>query len=508
MRKVCFSVLLLCLSVGVFSQSYQIKDISYDITGNITGTTREYPLRRAVEIDTNKIFSSIEELETYLSDIHLQFQNQRVLESTLITPTYGSVTNNNIIPVDLLIQTVDTFNLIGLPYPKYDSNSGLELRLAINHYNFLGSMLPLDFDIKYNYDTEDNANDHIFGVYTSFTLPFELSIFDAQWKNTANLSYTLGNTLPEASFNTSFNIAHEFNEVITLQAEARQGVTYNPDYDQYNDAFYLTEGASLSMPVTLAKTEYLGDIIWTPQLSIEYYWDPLDLIIDKANEDLIDTNITYQHGFSIGRVDWLGNFKDGFSASFTQNLINESYKNNFTISGNIEFKYFKAYENIGLKSRIYMFTKKNDTEELGSRVRGIRNDDIDTDSAIIINMDLPIKVWQTDWVGYGLWDWTKYLDFEMQISPFIDIALGYNPLAKTTFSPKDGWYGAGIEITGYLNAARSVVGRIMAGVDAVQFADKVGNRIDFVGTAVDKLFNTSWRSSSWYEFSFGIGLFY
>ncbi len=508
MQKIVLIAVLMFMSVSISAQQYKVNNIEYDITGNITGTTQVYPLRNAVEIDTEQVFNTREAFDAYIMDLTVQFQNQRVFDSAHIYPTYGTEGSDGIVPVDLLIETVDTFNVIALPYPKYDSNYGLELKLAVNHYNFLGSMLPLDFDIKYNYDTEDGENDHILGLYTSFTLPFQIGILDAKWGNTLSASYTIGNTLPEANYSTSFSLTHEFNDIVSLSASLSQGVTYNPDYEQYNDAFYLTEGASLSMPVTLAKTENIGNLVWTPSVSINYYWDPLDLIIDFNNEDLIDTNITYQHSISLGRTNWIGNFKDGFNFSLTQKLIQESYKQKFLISGELNVEYSKAYEHFGLKSRAYLFSMSNDTSELGGRLRGIQNDDVDTNSALVVNLDFPIKVWQTDWVGYGLWDWTKYFDFEMQISPFFDFAIGYNALAQSTNNPKDGWYGAGLEVTGYLNAARSVVGRISFGVDVIQFADKVGDKVSFIDTAVHSIFNTAWRKDNWYEFSFGIGLLY
>ncbi len=508
MKKILLSLFFSFVILCAYTQEYKINTVSYDITGNITGTTREYPLRQAVEIDTNRTFESKEALETYLADLLIQFQNIRVFDSSTIFPTYKDINEDGIILVDLLITTVDTFNLIGLPYPKYDSNYGLELKLAINHYNFLGTLLPLDFDITYEFDTEDDTSEHIVGLYTAFGIPFKLGTFDSRWNNSLSLSYTIGNEIPDASFNTSLSMSQKFNDVVSLEGSISQGVTFDPGYEEYNDMFYLTEGASLSMPVTLARTENLGNISWVPSLGVSYYWDPTDFTIDTSNEDLIDTNITLRHGFSLGRVDWVGNFKNGFRGSFSQSMIIETYKKSFSISGDVNLEYFKAFEHLGIKSRMYLFTKTNDTSELGSRVRGIQNDDINTNSAVVVNFDLPIKVWQTDWVGYGLWDWTSILDFEMQISPFIDFAFGYNDSTGTTMNPKDGWYGAGLEITGYLNRARSVVGRISGGIDIVQFADKVGNRIEFVDTAVHKLFNTDWRKDNWYEFSFGIGLFY
>ncbi len=506
-KNIVLSLLLCFLVSNLYAQSYKIRNIEYDITGS----TREYPLSKAVEIDTNRVFSTTDDLEAYIDDLLVQFQSQRVLESVEIFHTIGSTQEENSFPVDLLIKTVDSFNFIAAPYPKYDSNDGFEFKIDSKNYNFLGSMQTLDAEVYYEFDLkdEDDPNDkdtHSFGGRVSFGYPFAIGVFDANWSNSASLSYTVGNDTPNASFSSGLGMGYTVNDILAFSLSFTQGISYNRDYEHFDDAFYFSESAAFAMPIALARTENLGTLSWTPSISTTYYWD-FDGI-NVLNEDLYDTDIVFGHSLSVGRTDWVGNFKEGFSLSMSQSLTQPLLEKKFSISESLEVKYFKAFTHLAIKSRAYLFSMQNSTSELGGRIRGIPNSNIDTDSLLAFNIDLPIKVWQTDWVGYGLWDWTRYLDFEMQISPFFDFALGYNPHSGSYYSIKDGWYAAGIEITGYLNAARSVVGRISGGVDVVQFAEKVGNRIDFVGKAVDTLFNTGWRSDTWYEFSFGIGLFY
>ncbi len=506
-KHIIFSLALCFLLGSLSAQPYKIRDVEYDITG----ATREYPLSKAVEIDITQIFSKIEDLEDYIDDLVVQFQSQRVLESVEIFHIIGDTQQEGTFPVDLLIKTVDSFNFIAAPYPKYDSNDGFEFKIDSKNYNFLGSMQTLDAEVYYEYELKDEDNPydkdtHSFGGMISFAYPFAIGVFDANWTNSASLSYTIGNDTPNASLSTGLGLGYTVNDVLAFSLSFTQGIIYDRDYLQFDDALYFSESAALAMPITLARTDNLGTLAWTPSISTTYYWD-MDGI-NTINEDLFDTDVIFAHGLSLGRTDWIGNFKDGFSLSLNQSLTQPLLEKNFSISESLELKYFKAFTHLGIKSRAYLFSMQNSTAELGGRIRGIPNSNIDTDSLFAFNFDLPIKVWQTDWVGYGLWDWTKYLDFEMQISPFFDFAIGYNPHSGSYYSIKDGWYAAGIEITGYLNAARSVVGRISGGVDVVQFAEKVGNRIDFVGSAVDTLFNTGWRADTWYEFSFGIGLFY
>ncbi|HBD68163.1 MAG TPA: hypothetical protein DC014_02700, partial [Treponema sp.] len=73
-----------------------------------------------------------------------------------------------------------------------------------------------------------------------------------------------------------------------------------------------------------------------------------------------------------------------------------------------------------------------------------------------------------------------YLDFELLISPFIDIALTNNTATGRTFYWKDGFYNAGIEVLVHPASWKSYVVRASFGVD--------------VGRAVlSRFIDTSWR---------------
>jgi hypothetical protein len=96
----------------------------------------------------------------------------------------------------------------------------------------------------------------------------------------------------------------------------------------------------------------------------------------------------------------------------------------------------------------------------------------------------------------------SYLDFEMQFSPFIDIAFShiYVPDADVsrTFHYKDGWYAGGIEMLVYPTKMRSLQGRVSFGVDLARTIGFLENKLD-----------TSWREGvSRWELFIGIGLFY
>ena len=89
-----------------------------------------------------------------------------------------------------------------------------------------------------------------------------------------------------------------------------------------------------------------------------------------------------------------------------------------------------------------------------------------------------------------------YLDFELQLSPFIDVALTENAATGRTFFWKDGFYNAGIEVLVHPASWKSYVVRASFGVD--------------VGRAVlSRFIDTSWRNNvpKW-ELFIGLGLEY
>jgi hypothetical protein len=168
----------------------------------------------------------------------------------------------------------------------------------------------------------------------------------------------------------------------------------------------------------------------------------------------------------------------------------------------------------------------NSSTKIGGELRGIRDYQyfvttsdyaLQTPEAIVFNFDLPVHIITTHWLDwactlFGPYDTKskpvqilfmiphkllKYLDFELQLSPFIDTALTYNYVTGKRFDYKDGFYAAGVEALIYPSKWKSYVIRTSLGVDVgrLLFSDYL---------------NMGWRdnSISKYEFYFGLGLQY
>ena len=490
----------------LYAEEYRITSVRYDIKG----MTRKYALATTVPVDTARVFPDRTALEQYLTDLLTQLKNQRVLEEATVTPFFGVEDSDGIIPVQLFISTKDTWNIIGLPYPKYDSNSGFIFKLKIKDYNFFGSMRTLSGDISYEYE-EGKVQPHNLSASVSFDIPFKLGLLDSSWTNGFDASYKIGDKAPKVGYTTGLNFTLPLYKLISLNFGISQGIKYNPSYQADNDEFYLSESAKIGLPVTVAKTEKHGNITWTPSASIDFNWDPRDLKSSPYGlscSDLKGPDISLSQTVSAGRINWIGNYRQGYSASVSQSFSYDMFFKTYTTSYSVSGEYYNAFKYAGFASRFYLFKTFGDASTEGGRIRGVRDAYIKTDSALFINIDVPITVWQTDWRALRGPEWTKWFDFEMQVSPFLDIAVGNNTAAGTYYNIKDGWYAAGLEIIGFPNKMRSIQGRISVGIDGVLLAKEIGKKSDFINKVVNKLFHTTWRTGSWYELSIGIGLHY
>ena len=106
-----------------------------------------------------------------------------------------------------------------------------------------------------------------------------------------------------------------------------------------------------------------------------------------------------------------------------------------------------------------------------------------------MNLDFPIHLFRTNFKK-------AFLNFDLQASPFIDIALCNNKITNTLFDPKDGFYAAGLEFLVYPLKWSGITIRGSIGID-------VGRK--FLGNYL----NMDWRENvSKKEFLIGFGLQY
>ncbi len=511
--KLIFFTLIFCfISVFCFADDFQIGDVYYNIQGNKIfrfTTTREYALKRQVDIDTKKIFHSFDEFINYKESIEQQLKNQRVLEESNVEYSLGETDENGLTKINLMIKTKDTWNIFPLPKPGYDSNDGFTMKLKLKDYNFFGSMKVFNFDINYRYaqfPNEDKPNEHQLGMNFDFEIPFKAGIFDATWLNEGSISWALGKAIPDFNLETALNFSYPF-KIGSLNWGISQGLTYNDDYLPTNDEFYYTETFNLSIPFKLYKIENWSEVILEPYTEFSWNWDN-DLFYMKNLTDSILEEDLYGPRFEagikaqVGRLDWINNHRKGIISSLA---IYQQYNFHTTLGSPgsaIDIKAYYTFNNfLGINSRFRGFVNLNEYIEAGARLRGVIDNSYETKSALSLNIDLPITLIRTDWEKWG---WTKpkalkflkYLDFELQLSPFVDLLISNCEANNTIMNFKDGWYTTGLEMIVFPEKMRSLQIRVSFGYDLTSVLPA-------------KVVNKEWRpKSSKYEIFFGAGLFY
>lgn len=490
MNKKPATLLLLCLFVPFIlfpqtHQRYRIDSVVYDITG----TTREYPLRKEVKIDRKRIFASIEEFEQYLKDLRLQFNNLRVLEKSTVEPVYEAPDDEGIIPVLLQVTTEDTVNIIALPKPGFDSNSGFEMKLKLKNYNFFGSMREFDSDLNYEYDENDNQS--VSGGF-SFDIPFEAFGYSYVWDISSTLTIPFGDPVMY-DFSTGIEMEIPIYH-LDLHVGFEQSLSVNDrDSDKVyyeDDWLYFTERLYANIPITLYRYGTTSEIVWRPQIAFSVNWDSDGIQAD----DLKGPSITVGHTLSAGRIDWMGNFRQGYSASLGNN-----YSFNFHEDKDIEIQinasvqgHYSIFDRVGVSSRLSWFYNFYDvvSEKQGGTLRGILDKRINTDTAIFYNLDIPVRVLRVNFKDISGIDWTEYISFEMHFSPFFDMALTHDLENDTRYSFEDGWYAGGLEVIVYPLKMRSIYARASVGFDLSEVfkSGELSGRADRDGESIRELF--------------------
>ncbi|ULQ60057.1 hypothetical protein K7I13_01625 [Brucepastera parasyntrophica] len=492
-KTLVFLFLAICANRG-FAQArelYQIKNVDY----NIKGATREYPLSKSVEISNDRFFSSQEELNQYIRDIEQLFLNLRVLESVRIDITYGDPDATGTIPVYLVVNTADTWNLIIVPYPELDSNSGFTLKLKLKDFNFFGTMQTLTSDINYNVDIDGQQ---AISGNLDFTIPFKAWGYSFEWDLSAYINIPIDELVTlEFSTGIDFELPLGFSD---MHIGAEQSVVWN-DRDSkdvlYEDWLYFTEDVYLKLPIVLTTLSYFGDVSWTPALNFEFNWDHNGI----SDPDLKGPTLTASHSLGFDRIDWERNFRRGVAASLGNSYTYNFGKNKFEISINTKVRGYISFFNIfGLSGQFYFFYDFFDetNDDQGDMLRGILDDRITTDTAFSLNIDIPIRIMHINFEEITGVGWTRYVSFEMHLALFFDMALVHDIQKGTYYSFKDGWYAGGLEVIVYPLKMRSIYVRASLGFD---LAELFTNGFDTGASAKRDGENIQ-------EISIGIGLHY
>lgn len=534
-KKKCLIALLASLNLFQALFCQEVKGLQLEkVDFSVDGRTKESSIERTItEINYSKVFKSEQELDSYLKDVEQELFNTRLFDS--VSYTYTINESNK---VSVLYKVKDSISLLVFPKPSLDSNSGFEAKIKLKDNNFLGLMESLNVDLNMQLGDEDSPKDFS-KVFTGFnfdyTYPFLINKTQSYWSNDFTFKWQIGEAKPDFSYDTGLTVSIPYgNYYNKIELNFTQSIIRDSSYLEFGDELYFVEKASIASPFILGIIGNTTQVKYTPSISFSYNWD-LDGL-SKENTDLYNTPLLkLSQTFDLSQIDWSSkyNFRDGYSISTTQ-TIGWDYSGDI-ISKNVmpsvegEIKYFKSLKYIALAANVNFFAGLNSTSKIGSKVRGAADNQtftskieevdannyaLETPAALVFNFDLPFHIISTNWLGwsyalFGSYEskpsfvkalasiprfLMKYLDFEMQWSPFIDIALIKNRGTKTTFSLNEAIYTGGLEVLIYPAKWKSFVIRASVGLD---ISKKILDG--------KKDFDSSWRNGGSIEYFIGLG---
>jgi hypothetical protein len=323
-------------------------------------------------------------------------------------------------------------------------------------------MSPLRFDLGYALDyAELPASRHHFsdGTFTVllesdlpirlFNLDFTVD-FDNEFKFTPNEPFYYKNwtglslELPVASATATLG----FRQVTTVNednAKAFENSGYDPAlHDEFERAYTYSElFVSWSLPTGIEVGQF-GSLRYSPRLAagINYRpgspgWDPGDLRRGPSG--------FFTHNVGFERVDWIGNYRRGLSASIGNNLNYNFQKGKLTTSWNVTATGHLPLASFSGVSGRFKFNQiiSGDTDSsAGSSLRGIIDKSVSADIMASVNLDFPFQALlflPSRWFNNTAF---HFFDFELHLSPVLDAALR-KPRTENRLIPEA---AAGIEV--------------------------------------------------------------
>ncbi len=427
---------------------YVIEDVAYYIQGR----TIERILAERIAVDKGREFATREALDAYIAEKEQLLENERVLGLTKIEAAILEV-RDGVTYVRLDVYTKDSWNIVALPYPRYNSNDGLLLSIRLRDYNFLGSMETLELNLDYERDTEDVTT---FGADTSFSVPFTGLGQEWEWALSLEASYGSDEIF---RFTEKTDVSMQFDFLVPWTLSLYQEYKLNEEDDGPDpDGYYLTNGVSMSAGIeVLKKFLWFGPLTYSPSASLSINYNFKDWI--SISESRRGPTLNLDQSLSAGKVNWKKNFRDGtkFSVSnsnsynFYSMSEGDPYPWDHGLTG--EFFGFKEAYPFGYSARLrgmWEFEDDSGGSE-GGPLRGILDKRMTGDLAFYLNSDMAVKTW--------IWFMARW--FEMHTSVFFD--MGVIRTYQGDF--QDPFYAGGIEFVVFPKFARSMLMRASLGVD-------------------------------------------
>jgi len=462
---------------------------------NVKGITRHFALINAAGFIAGEEITGLSGLEKYIQDKTQLLVNERVLKDNVrIDHTIGDVREDGKYPVDLVIYVEDTWNIIAIPRPQYDSNSGWDITIKARDYNFLGTMNALRLDLGYQYDNEGR---NFFNFMIDSDIPFRA--FGLNWNLDFDHSFNYRPDMEQPFYYKNVTglsvelpvwatvITLGFEEALVYNDENSDD--YKPDYGDFQEGIYMSSKPYFSwrIPTGIEIGSY-GGLSYTANLSATFTHEfPLWPLAEYRRGPVMNFN----HSLGFGRIDWIGNFLRGYSAgidnSFSYNFYNAGNGGQpLTASYSITGKgHFIITDYFGISARLsYSQWINAVNDNAGNALRGVLDGDIHADYILSLNLDLSFRV-----LKFRLSEWLtneklRIFDFDLHIAPIIDAAFSHDPENGSLHGFNRLYVAGGLEIIVFPLFFRSLFLRVSAATDVYRMlSEKERGPIEiFIGT--------------------------
>jgi hypothetical protein len=414
------ALLVLLVAAGAWAQADAAGEthVVASLSFHITGMTRESALRTFLSINPplreGVEFPTAAELTAFLERKRQDLVNDRVFKSVeLVDEVIGS--EGGTVRHAVTITVVDAFSLFPLPYPSYDSNSGFELGVETHYDNGLGTMTNWYLDmylVLRDYDDE-------FGV--------------GKWTIHPRISNLVIAGLP-------FTLDCRFDHLENIVTE--QDVTV-ADWTCYKAS------ADLSTTFNLANDWYIK-----PEIDAAGSFGFVDRLGNgNFNRDTLALSIVGSAGY--GRVNWVGNFRQGFDANVGASVNVLDRNDAFGVTGSVSAtsSWYAPWAILDYYGRVHAQYAINDEPTgLGSWLRGVADNSMSGVFGVFTNQTLAVDV--VHWKGV----------FDLQLHPFIDAGL-VMPGDEAFDLATDARVGAGVDVALFIDVISNFLIRATIGFE-------------------------------------------
>jgi len=466
---------------------YVIAAFEFDIRGR----TRPNALMHNAELRIGEELHGRARLEEYIRDRTQVLTNMRVLRDTVeISYSVGERREDGAYPVTFTIRVEDTWNVIALPVPYYDTNDGLDLTVRARDYNFMGTMSPLRIDLGYQRDMDGRNS---FELLIDSNIPF--TMLGRRW------NFKVENILqyrPEAAETfffqnitglsvelpfrrTTFTVGFEESFILNQENPRRHRLTdeYGQEMqpwhtfpENFQRGLYMSSRmfASWRIPTGLTTSRF-GELTYTMRPSMTFNHELPDWPLQDFRRGPF---ANFSHSLGFGRINWHGNYRSGLSVSlsnsfsydfFRYDRIRDPFNANlsFTATNHLIVSRF-----FGISTRLqsrqwFFFDGRGYHDNAGDVLRGIADRSMQADYMLSLNMDFPLRVLvfaPSQWLDNRR---LRLFDFEFHLSPVLDLAF-FNDLEMG----RDIAAAGGLEFIVFPAFMRALYLRLSVGVNVLE----------------------------------------